>query len=377
MNRKIVIIVAGLVTVLVFALLNFSPNTSDNSYITPSNNNNGNNTVDKRYGSSDFYFPKDYGSHNNFRTEWWYLSGNLTSKNGRRFGYEFTIFRNSLAWSKTNKKVENDQRYMAHFAVTDLSNNKFYYEEKFSLGSEGLAGASSNPIKFWLSDWIVQGSYKDENYAKPDFHIKAATEKYSVDLNLSSIKPIILQGDNGISRKGPGPDNFSHYYSLTRISTSGIVKINGEQFDVSGLSWMDHEWSNASLGRNELGWNWFSIQLNNNSEIMFYQFHGKENTNNKFDQGTLILENGKSEKLKAGDVKIEAVGYWESKIHSIYPSGWKFSIPSRNISLTLTPSVKDQELELLINYWEGSVSVKGRINDKEVQGDGYVELTGY
>ncbi len=346
LKKKNLIIAAVVVAALIFILLNFSPNSSDNSYISPGKNNTVSNLIpiDEKYGDSDIYFPRDYGSHNNFRNEWWYFSGNLTDKKGRRFGYEFTIFRNALAWSKTDIKFESDQRYMAHFAVTDLSNNKFYYKEKLSLGTENLAGATSDPLKFWLSDWMVQGSYKNKNYTEPDFHIKAATEKYSVDLNLSSIKPVVLQGDNGISCKGPGSDNFSHYYSLTRISTNGRVEINGEQFDVSGFSWMDREWSNASLGRNELGWNWFSIQLNNNSEIMFYQFHGKKNTNNKFDQGAIILENGKSEKLKSEDVKIEVTGYWQSKIRSVYPSGWKFSIPSRNINLTLTPSVKDQEL---------------------------------
>ncbi|MCX6168387.1 MAG: hypothetical protein NTX65_03540 [Ignavibacteriales bacterium] len=377
--KKKILITAAVVAALIYISLNLSSPSSDYSYISPEKNNTVNNQIpaDEKYGNSDIFFPRDYGSHNNFRTEWWYFSGNLSDKNGRKFGYEFTIFRNALAWNSTNQKFENDQRYMAHFALTDIAKNKFYYKDKFSLGTEGLAGASSSPLKFWLGDWVVQGNYINKNYAKPDFHIKAAAETYSIDLDLSSLKPVFLQGDNGISRKGPGTDNFSHYYSLTRISTAGKVKISGEEFEVSGFSWMDREWSNASLGRNEDGWDWFSIQLNNNSEIMFYQFHGKEKISDKYNQGVLILDNGKSEKLKAEDVKIDVAGYWESKIRNVYPSGWKFSIPKRNINLVLTPEVKDQELELLISYWEGSVSVKGTIKYKEVDGRGYVELTGY
>jgi predicted secreted hydrolase len=327
---------------------------------------------------NSFVFPKDHGAHNDFNSEWWYFSGNLSAQNGRRFGYELAIFRagtfNPLI---DNNKNPYDQKYMAHFALTDIADKNFYYKENLSLSPGINAGADANPFKVWLGNWVVSGNFANNNFLKPDFHIQASTKDYSIDLNLNSLKPLVLQGEKGISRKGQAKKDYSYYYSLTRLSTTGKVQVKGIDYNVSGLSWMDHEWSNSDFGRNENGWDWFSIQLNNNTEIMFYQLRNKDGGRSIYSEGTLILEDGKTIRLNPEEVKIEPVDYWESEIHAKYPSGWKFSIPDRGIYLMLTPYIKNQELELLLNYWEGAVSIKGKYMNKEISGSGYVELTGY
>jgi predicted secreted hydrolase len=319
---------------------------------------------------NNFTFPKDHGAHNNFNSEWWYYSGNLSAQNGRRFGYELAIFRAGTFNSHA-------QKYMAHFALTDVADKNFYYKENLSLSPGINSGADANPLKVWLGNWIVTGNFADNNFLKPDFHIQASTNDYSIDLNLKSQKPLVLQGEKGISRKGHAKNDYSYYYSLTRLSSTGKVHVKGTDYNVSGLSWMDHEWSNSDLGRNENGWDWFSIQLNNNTEIMFYQLRNKDGGSSNYSEGTFIYENGTTRRLNPKEVKIEPVAYWESKIHVKYPSGWKFSIPDRGIYLTLTPYIKNQELEVLVNYWEGAVSIKGKYMNKEISGNGYVELTGY
>jgi predicted secreted hydrolase len=327
---------------------------------------------------NNFAFPKDHGAHNDFNNEWWYFSGNLSAQNGRRFGYELAIFRagtfNPLI---DNNKNLNNQKYLAHFALTDVADKNFYYKENLSLSPGINSGADANPLKVWLGNWIVTGNFAENNFLKPDFQIQAATKDYSIDLNLKSQKPLVLQGEKGISRKGHAKNDYSYYYSLTRLSSTGKIHVKGIDYNVSGLSWMDHEWSNSDLGRNENGWDWFSIQLNNNTEIMFYQLRNKDGGSSIYSEGTFIYENGTTGRLIPKEVKIEPVDYWESKIHAKYPSGWKFSIPDRGIYLTLTPYIKNQELEVLVNYWEGAVSIKGKYKNKEISGNGYVELTGY
>ena len=326
-----------------------------------------------------FVFPKDHGAHNDFNSEWWYYSGNLSVQNGRKFGYELAIFRIAGTFNANTNKNDypDDQKYMAHFAITDVADTNFYYKENLSLSSGINAGANTNPFKVWLGDWIVDGNYINNNFLKPNFHIQASTKYYSVDLNLNNLKQLVLQGEKGISRKGPAKNDYSHYYSFTRLSTSGKVQVKGVDYNVSGLSWMDHEWSNSEFERNDNRWDWFSIQLNNSTEIMFYQLRNKDGGRSIYSKGAIIFENGKTRTLRPEEVKIESVGYWESKIHIRYPSGWKFSVPNRDIFLKLTPFIKNQELELVVNYWEGAVSVKGKCMNKEISGNGYVELTGY
>ncbi len=326
-----------------------------------------------------FKFPADHGPHNNFRTEWWYFTGNLSAPDGRKFGYEFTVFRNASTFNSIKRKsdFEKDQVYMAHFAVSDIKNQKFYYKEKIASGESDDAGVSSEPFKIKVIDWTVDGNYPDKNYYRPNFQINASTQNYSISLILQSDKPLVLQGDNGISRKGTGKDEYSNYYSITRLTTGGTITIGKTQYKVTGSSWFDREWTNSTVTRNDIGWDWFALQLKNDTEIMYYNIRHRAGVANLYDYGVIIDNRGKTEKLSSRDVKLAVTGYWRNQLSKLYPSGWILSIPKKNISLKIEPLMKDQELKLFVNYWEGAVSVKGQIRNKEINGKGYVELTGY
>ena len=332
------------------------------------------------FGASyTFKFPVDHGAHNDFRSEWWYFTGNLTDANGRNFGYEFTVFRNASTYNsqKHKSEFENDQQYIAHFAVSDIQKNKFYYKEKLGLGEDSDAGAVCDPLKIWVSDWTVNGNYPTNNYYKPEFHIKAVTNKYSILLNLKSDKSLILNGDNGLSRKGPGSDEFSYYYSIPRISTEGTITINNVQYKVSGFSWFDLEWTNSSIGLNSIAWDWFSIQLDNDEELMFYKIKNNGASTGKYNYGAFINKDGEVEKLRDSDVKIITTDFWKSDLTKVYPSGWDIKVSKVNLAVKIKPMMKDQQLKLFTSYWEGAVQAWGTLKNRKITGKGYVELTGY
>lgn len=321
----------------------------------------------------DFSFPIDHGPHLGFRTEWWYITGNLTAANGDRFGYQFTIFRNEMSPDTVTNGNHwaTNEIYMGHFAITDIDNNKFYFDERFSRGAAGLAGAESKPLRIWIEDWEIS-ALGDTVSEIPQLKITANASDFELSLNLSSLKPLVLQGDRGLSQKSAEPGNASYYYSLTRLESKGTVTINGVTKDVSGYSWMDREWSTSALGKNQEGWDWFSLQLDDDSEIMYYQLRNKDGSIDDYSKGIFVNQDGSSRLLKFGDVNLSVTKSWTSNTNSTYPSGWKLDIPSENISLIITPALQDQELDVSVKYWEGSVIITGSHS-----GRGYAELTGY
>lgn len=326
-----------------------------------------------------FSFPEDNGAHPDFRTEWWYFTGNLETKTGRKFGYQFTIFRTALSPEKTGKNSDwnSNQVYMGHFTVTDIEKNDFYYSEKFSREGNELAGAVASPLKIWIEDWQVNEIPGLSGNEFPPVKISAETDEAIIDLSLTPLKNIILQGDEGLSKKSGEEGNASYYYSVTRIKTTGKVNIKGEEFEVTGYSWLDREWSTSALSPEQKGWDWFSLQLDNDFEVMYYQMRKKDGSADNFSKGAIVNPQGEKENIFLQDVNLEVTGYWNNDDGVQYPSGWKWIIPSRQIDLIITPAVKNQELKLSVRYWEGSVFVNGRFGTENVNGRGYVELTGY
>ena len=324
-----------------------------------------------------FNFPEDHGQHPSFRNEWWYYTGNLEDQSGRRFGYQFTVFRNAL----TPLKFKNDsnwrtnQIYMGHFALTDVEENRFFFSERFSRESSELAGARTAPFRIWLEDWVVTGNAEKNNFPQK---ITAKTETVEIVLELSSLKPLVLQGNQGYSKKGSLPGNASYYYSFTRMDTHGTINIQGREFSVHGSSWMDREWSTSALEKGQKGWDWFALQLSDGREIMLYQIrraNGKADFNSK---GVIIDEVGHSRELDWKELNLEIISHWTSPETRIkYPSGWRLSIPSENLNLEIKPLIEKQELRTSINYWEGAVEVKSLKEESILKGVGYVELTGY
>jgi predicted secreted hydrolase len=322
-------------------------------------------------------FPADHGPHPDYLTEWWYYTGNLQTDDGRHFGYQLTFFRRALL--PADQRAERasplalEQLYMAHFALTDTGAQQFSAFERFERGTAGLAGAQDEPgLRVWLQDWQV------EQTGPGEYRLQAAQDGVELDLTLIDTKGPILQGDRGYSPKGSEAGNASIYISQTRLATTGQVTAGGATFDVRGQSWMDHEFSTSALGPGLIGWDWFSLQLSDGSEVMLFLLRREDGQLDPFSSGTLIAPDGQTRSLSAADFQIEPTGEWRSpRSGATYPSGWEISIPSADLSLTLEPRLKDQELNLSFTYWEGAVRVSGERAGAPLDGAGYVELTGY
>lgn len=334
---------------------------------------------DKAVNKIKFNFPEDHGPHTGFKTEWWYYTGNLTTKDNKKFGYQFTIFRTALSKTKYERNSEwnSSQIYMAHFAVTDVSENEFFFEERFSRDGNKLAGAQSVPFRVWLEDWQIIETGEGKNYGLPDLRITAKNEKSEINFKLKSVKPAVMQGDSGLSQKGKQPGNASYYYSYTRLETEGNIIIDGKEFDVSGYSWMDREWSTSALSGDQKGWDWFALQLDDSTEVMYYQMRKNDGSTDIYSKGIIIGKDGTSRAIIKEDLVLNIEDYWTAPSGEKYPSGWRFIIPKENIDLKITPAVRDQLMNVSIRYWEGSVMIEGIKNNSNVRGRGYAELTGY
>jgi predicted secreted hydrolase len=328
-------------------------------------------------GPRPFSFPADQGAHNDFQTEWWYYTGNLDTSSGRHFGFQLTFFRRALVGPAEQVKRAStyaaDQVYMAHFTLTDVSAGQFHYYQRLERGAAGLAGATGTPqFSVWLDDWRVDQTGQNQ------YHLHGAQDGIVVDLELTDLKGIILQGDQGYSQKGSQPGNASYYYSMTRLETKGNIQTNGEKFAVSGLSWMDHEWSTSALSPGEVGWDWFGLQLSDGSELMLYTLRHSDGSLDPYSSGTLIAPDGSIQHLKLSDFNIQVERTWRSpNSGAVYPAAWKLQVPSAGLDLEASPYLADQELRVSFTYWEGAVRVQGTHNGQAVSGSGYVELTGY
>ncbi len=323
-----------------------------------------------------FIFPADHGPHPQFKTEWWYYTGNLQNDQGRRFGYQLTFFRIALRPEPIERDSNwaADQVYMAHFALTDPAAKRFYHFERFSRAALGLAGAVADPFRVWLEDWSAAGRYE----SSLPMQLRAVADGVAIDLRLDSAKPIVLQGEQGLSQKSSEPGNASYYYSLTRMPTAGVVRIGAETFRVTGSSWLDREWSTSALAGNQLGWDWFSLQFDDGRELMYYQLRLKDGGADPLSSGVLVAPDGGTTRLAAAEVRIEILDHWQSP-HSggRYPARWRLRVPDQELDLVIVPLLADQELQTSVRYWEGAVSLRGVSRGAPVRGRGYVELTGY
>jgi len=322
-----------------------------------------------------FTFPEDHGPHPTFKIEWWYFTGNLEDEKGRKFGYELSLFRFALEGDPEERSSQwaSNNIYMGHFALTDVKRGRFYSFERFSREGAGLAGAKSEPFRVWVESWSVE-EVKGE---KESWRLRAEKEGVVVNLLLRPEKGIVLQGDEGLSRKSKEEGNASYYYSIPRLATTGTVEAEGQKFDVTGRSWLDREWSTSALSHEQEGWDWFALQFSSGYDLMFYRLRLKNGHIDPYSSGKLIAPDGQTTFLTWEDVKIKALKKWESPLGGSYPVQWKFYIEKENLSLNIEPLIVNQELNLSIRYWEGAVRVEGTHNDVPLSGKGYVELTGY
>jgi predicted secreted hydrolase len=323
-----------------------------------------------------FAFPRDHGPHPGFRTEWWYWTGNVFSGSGRHFGFQLTFFRTALApgTPARDSAWATNQVYLAHFALTDTRSERFRSWSRTSRAALGLAGATAEPFRVWLGDWDARA----DGAATLPMRIRASEEDVTLELWLESAKPPVLQGEHGLSRKGPEPGNASYYYSLTRMPTRGTVRVRGERLEVEGNAWMDREWSTSALSPDLAGWDWFAIHLDDGRELMFYQLRQKNGAAAEWSAGVLVDARGGTRLLTRDEVRLETRGTWRSQRSGVaYPAGWRLTDVRSGLTLELEPRLADQELDVATRYWEGAVRARGLEGGRPITGSGYVELVGY
>jgi len=325
-----------------------------------------------------FSFPRDHFSHPEFKTEWWYYTGHLETESGGRYGYQVTFFRFGLRDRQREARKSPPlftDLYLAHFALSDKQEKKFIFRERANRGYERKAGALTQRYLVWNEDWKVEG--------RGQSHLIQTRDRDAVlNLRLTPLKPPVLHGQNGLSRKGEGRGRASYYYSLTRLKTEGELEIAGKKEKVHGLSWMDHEFGSDQLGEDQIGWDWFSIQLEDKKEIMLYLIRRQDGSPDSYSSGTVIDQDGTARRLTLGDFRVEVLERWKSpRSGGDYPIKWKVTVPREEIDLEIVPFFPEQELDTRkstrVTYWEGAVRVRGSYRKKSIQGLGYVEMTGY
>jgi predicted secreted hydrolase len=322
-----------------------------------------------------FRFPEDHGPHPEYRSEWWYFTGNLDAGPDRRFGFQLTLFRFGLDASPPPRRSAwaASQAFMGHLALTDVAAGRFHAFERVARGALGLAGARGGPALVWVEDWRVDALEGGEG-----FRLRGADGGVALDLEVRPVKPVVLQGEAGLSQKSPEPGNASYYYSWTRMAARGEVTVEGRAWPVEGLAWMDREWSTSALGPDQVGWDWLALQLDDGRDLMFYQLRRGDGTRDPLSKGTVVDPDGRSRPLDAGALALEVLGEWESpRDGARYPGRWRLTVPSEALALEVRPLLADQELMLSVRYWEGAVAVQGTSDGRPVAGRGYVELTGY
>jgi predicted secreted hydrolase len=264
---------------------------------------------------------------------------------------------------------------MAHFALTDTANGRFIARERLTREALGLAGAESEPLRVWVKDWSVAGRGENGGLS---LRLDARDEGMALSLDLTSTVPVVAQGEDGLDVKGAGVGNASFYYSAPRLQTRGTVTLDGESFSVTGLAWLDREWSTSSLDPGTVGWDWFALHLSDGSNLMFYRLRTESGEASAFSGGTLVSAGGVRTRLAANDVTLEPLEYWRSRATGVrYPVAWRLGAARIGITLEIRPYLDDQELDLSVRYWEGAVHGDGFGPAGRLTAQGYLELAGY
>ena len=324
----------------------------------------------------EWQFPRDHGSHPDYRIEWWYYTGNLESADARRFRYQVTFFRigvdpapeNPSSWAVRDL-------FMAHLAITDFRTGRQVVAERLNRAGVGWAGARSDVLEVWNGDWRVEGDGETHR-------LDARDRTLGVELRLDPGRGITLHGDEGLSQKGAEAGNASHYYSLTRMPTVGRLWLDDAWVEVSGSSWMDHEFGTSFLESSQVGWDWFSLQLDDGADLMLFRIRRADGSVDPHSAGTWVEPTGTVSRLDATDMYLRPGRRWTSPMSGAeYPVSWTVEVVELGLRLDVLATVDAQELDTSastgVTYWEGAVSAVGRLRDREVRGRGYLEMTGY
>jgi len=324
-----------------------------------------------------YEFPRDHRDHPGFKTEWWYFTGNLRAVDGREFGYQLTFFRQGVIppaerKSGVSRFITTDLKF-AHFAISDISRDRFFFGQRLSRGAFGEAGFGDGSRLAWIEGCSLE--------LRPDgaFHLVGHDGEKAIDLTLRGAKPPAIHGENGVSRKADGAGRASHYYSLTRLESGGSLTLGGETFAVNGSSWFDHEWASNQLGADQVGWDWFSLQFADGTELMLFQIRTKAGGRDRWSGGSWIAADGAVTRIENSDFMLEPAATWRSPATGArYPTRWRVRVPKLGLDVAVSARMDDQELRLKpVAYWEGAVAATGTRAGQAVSGRGYLEMTGY
>ncbi|RPJ73640.1 MAG: carotenoid 1,2-hydratase [Acidobacteria bacterium] len=325
-----------------------------------------------------FEFPRDHFDHPEFQTEWWYYTGNLRARDGRRFGFELTFFRQAVSRERPEATSPWTVRdiYLAHFAVSDIDGARFHHDERVNRAGPGVAGANAEAGRIWNGNWEVQWDEGRQN-------LQAVADGFTIRLALESTKPPVVHGREGVSRKAAGPGRASHYVSLTRLRASGSLELGGRSHIVDGTAWMDHEFFTHQLEADQAGWDWFSLQLEDGTELMLFRLRRKDGGADPFSAGTFVDREGRSRHLEAGDFRLQpGARRWRSaETGGAYPIEWQITVESLRLTLDVGTPLERQEIvarsRVSPSYWEGAIDASGQRRGAPTRGVGYLEMTGY
>jgi len=317
----------------------------------------------------EFRFPRDHGRHDGFQHEWWYFTGNLQTDAGRRFGYQITFFRIALTAQAPARESAwgTNHIWMAHVALSDIDSGRHLARERFSREAAGLAGASGEPLNVWVEDWRI-------DLAGDRWRIRIDADDFALNLDLKPRRGPVLQGDAGLSHKSAEPGNASYYYSIPRLASRGEIRVDGQPHSVQGLSWLDREWSTSALGPEQAGWDWFSFQLSDGSDLMYYQLRRKDGSVDPHSRGSLQTMDGNHLDLRPESITLKPLAWWDGPDGERYPIRWQMDIAPLDRRLVIKALLPDQLMDLTVRYWEGAVEV---LEDGRPAGLGYLELAGY
>ncbi len=320
-----------------------------------------------------FRFPEEHAPHPGFRTEWWYATGNLVGAGGERFGFQLTFFRHQLLPQPVARSASlaTSEVWMAHAAVASESDGKFLFKERFARSNQ--VEVKPEPFLLRMGSWAWQSTGEDP----PGFEVRASAEEFGFFLRLKPGRGPILQGEGGLSRKGPEPGNASYYYSLTRLPTEGTLELGGRKIPVRGSSWIDREWSTSVLPPDVVGWDWMALELEDGRDLMLYRLRRANGSSTPESQGAWIHPDGSQERLGVADFSLQPRGTVQTRSGTRYPEGFRISLARWQTELELVPLLADQELQATVRYWEGAVRVLGQGPKGKIRGSGFLEMTGY
>ena len=317
-----------------------------------------------------FAFPADHGPHPAYRNEWWYFTGNLATPDGRRFGYQVTLFRIALRPQPPDRASAWGMRdlWMGHVALSDAQAARHLAAERFARAAAGLAGSQTDPLRIWLEDWQIERS-------AAGWRLDVDAGTFALKLDLRPQRPPVLQGEAGLSRKSAAPGNASYYYSVPRLATRGQLRLDGVEFALDGLSWLDREWSTSALAANQAGWDWFALQFADGRDLMYYRLRRTDGGTDPLSAGSLTWPDGHSEPLHARRLQLTPARWWQADDGTRYPVAWDLTLDGSE-RWHVSAVFDDQRMDVSVRYWEGMVTVEDASSGREL-GRGYLELAGY